>query len=231
MTNLADLLLEHPFADDEPLLHEPGRSFTAGEARALVRQGADRLRAQGLLPGRAVALTMPNSLDAVVGMFAVWAAGGVFVPVNPRYPEAEVDRVIATTRPQFRWSPPDAPAPTALDGDPTEYEAGTAFVMWTSGTTGAPKAALHAHEAYLELLDRVIGPLRGRERDPARPPSPNLIPVSMALNAGIYNALFGLRAGAPLVLIERFEPAVYADVVRRFGIRSTVLPPAAMAML
>jgi acyl-coenzyme A synthetase/AMP-(fatty) acid ligase len=231
MTNLADLLLEHPFADDEPLLHEPGRSFTAGEARALVRQGADRLRAQGLLPGRAVALTMPNSLDAVVGMFAVWAAGGVFVPVNPRYPEAEVDRVIATTRPQFRWSPPDAPAPTALDGDPTEYEAGTAFVMWTSGTTGAPKAALHAHEAYLGLLDRVIGPLRGRERDPARPPSPNLIPVSMALNAGIYNALFGLRAGAPLVLIERFEPAVYADVVRRFGIRSTVLPPAAMAML
>ena len=36
-------------------------------------------------------------------------------------------------------------------------------------------------------------------RDRTREPSPNLIPVPMALNAGIYNALFGLRAGAPLV--------------------------------
>ena len=34
--------------------------------------------------------------------------------------------------------------------------------MWTSGTTGAPKAILHTHEAYLELLDRVLGPLRAR---------------------------------------------------------------------
>ena len=50
------------------------------------------------------------------------------------------------------------------------YDPGVAFVMWTSGTTGAPKAILHTHEAYLELLDRVLGPLRaegGRGRDPA----------------------------------------------------------------
>jgi acyl-coenzyme A synthetase/AMP-(fatty) acid ligase len=53
----------------------------------------------------------------------------------------------------------------------------------------------------------------------------------MALNAGIYNALFGLRAGAPLVIMDRFDPEVFAELVGRFQIRSTVLPPAAMAML
>ena len=102
--------------------------------------------------------------------------------------------------------------------------------MWTSGTTGRPKAIRHTHRAYLELLDRVLGPLRASDA-PRREPSPNLIPVSMALNAGLYNALFGLRAGAPLVLMDRFEPATFAALVRRFQIRSTVLPPAALAML
>jgi long-chain acyl-CoA synthetase len=40
-----------------------------------------------------------------------------------------------------------------------------------------------------------------------------------------------LRAGAPIVVMDGFEPAVFAELVGRFGIRSTVLPPAAMAML
>ena len=53
----------------------------------------------------------------------------------------------------------------------------------------------------------------------------------MALNAGLYNCLFGLRAGAPVVMMDRFTPQVFADLVARFQIRSTVLPPAAMVML
>ena len=55
--------------------------------------------------------------------------------------------------------------------------------------------------------------------------------MSLALNAGIYNVLFGLRAGAPLVIMDSFQPQEFAELVRRFEIRSTVLPPGAMAML
>src|SRR5205807_3199973 len=106
-----------------------------------------------------------------------------------------------------------------------------AFVTWTSGTTGEPKAVLHSHSGYLELLDRVLGSLRGSRSDASRRPSPNLVPVSLSSNAGLYNALFGLRAGAALVIMERFDPATFAELVRRFEVRSTVLPPAALAML
>ncbi len=66
---------------------------------------------------------------------------------------------------------------------------------------------------------------------PTRRPTPNLVPVALALNAGIYNVLFGLRAGAEVVVMDRFEPRPFAELVARFAIRSTVLPPAAMAML
>ena len=143
------------------------------------------------------------------------------MPVNPRLPPAEVDHVIADTAPALLVTEAGI-AP--VEGEPRTYPDDVAFVVWTSGTTGRPKPILHTHTAYLELLDRVLGPLRSGTRS-GRPPSPNLIPVSMALNAGIYNSLFGLRAGAPLVIMDRFEPDAFAELVRRFEIRSTVLPP------
>lgn len=53
----------------------------------------------------------------------------------------------------------------------------------------------------------------------------------MSLNAGIYNVLFRLRAGAPIVVMDRFTTTELARLVARHEIRSTVLSPAAMAML
>jgi long-chain acyl-CoA synthetase len=62
-------------------------------------------------------------------------------------------------------------------------------------------------------------------------PMPNLIPVSLSLWNGIYQVLFAFRVGAPVVVMDRFDPVAFRDLVARFEIRSTVLPPAAMVML
>jgi len=222
---LAALLLEHPFADDEPLLHTIDTTVTAGAARRDAGAVADRLRDAGVTPGQAVAVQLPNGPEVITAMTGIWLAGAVFVPVNPRATPTEVARIVKVTEPA-------AVVTSTVDERPStkSYPDDTAFVLWTSGTTGAPKAILHRHTDYLELLDRVLGPLRAGA-DRSKPPMPNLIPVSLALNAGIYNALFGLRAGASIVIMDRFETATFAELVRRFSIRSTVLPPAAMAML
>lgn len=221
--NLAELLFDHPFDDDDDLIHTVDRSVTAGEARRAATACAADL---GDVTGRAVAVQLPNGPELVAAMVGVWLAGGVYVPVNPRLPDREVDAVLRDIRPaalvttEGVRSRPDAEA----------YASDAAFVMWTSGTTGRPKPILHTHTAYVELLDRVLGPLRGSGTT-ARRPSPNLIPVSMALNAGLYNTLFGLRAGAPLVIMDGFDPETFAELVRRFEIRSTVLPPASLVAL
>ena len=227
--NLSSLLLEHPATDDAPLLHGPDRSWTGAAARARVGEIAHELTAAGVRPGHAVAVHLPDGPEIVLTMTAVWSIGAVFVPVNGRLPSAElVERILDETEPAVVIG---VDGVVARPGPHAHHDPGVAFVVWTSGTSGRPKPVLHTHEAYLELLDRVLGPLRSKPRDPATPPSPNLIPVSMALNAGIYNALFGLRAGAPLVVMDRFTLDGFAAAVRRHEIRSTVLPPAAMAML
>ncbi|MDG2027624.1 MAG: fatty acid--CoA ligase family protein [Acidimicrobiales bacterium] len=223
--SLADLLLDHPCADDDPLVFSISESLTKSEvvdrARAL---SVELNRYQG---GHKPVAVAAEGLDAIIAMFACWLLEAVFVPVNPRQPEESVrDAARRAQAASIIWG--RRVEPRRPD---TIYEPGVAFVLWTSGTTGEPKPVLHTHDAYLELIDRVLGSLRAAPAEPAKPPSPNLIPVSLALNAGIYNALFGLRAGAPLVLMDRFTTADFASLVERHQVRSTVLPPAAIAML
>lgn len=225
--SLASLLLEHPFADDELLLHSVTTSMSAGEARAEARAVAEQLRAAGVRRGEAVAVQLPDEPRTATTMFGVWIAGGVFVPVNGRSPDAEVARILESVRPVSFLTE----AGLRRLPDPATYADDVALVAWTSGTTGAPKPVSHAHSSYMELLDRVLGPLRGTGRDTTRRATTNLVPVSLAVNAGIYNVLFGLRAGAAVVVMDGFDTRVFADLVRRFDVRSTVLPPAAMTML
>jgi len=235
--SLAALLMRHPFGDEEPLICTIDEATLAGEARQSATDVAVSLADAGVRPGQAVAVQLESGPRAVTSMFGVWLVGAVFVPVNPRQPLREVEHVLATVRPA---------AVVRESGierleDPASFDPDVAFVTWTSGTTGTPKPILQTHSGYREILDRVLESLRPHSPDSERPdaedsqpvrrPSPNLVPVSLALNAGIYNVLFGLRVGAAVVLMGRFSPAEFAQLVERYEIRSTVLPPAAMTML
>jgi long-chain acyl-CoA synthetase len=226
-TSLASWLSDHPFDDDEVLVSTPARTTTAGQVRREAVELAGRLRSVGVTAGNAVAVQLPNDERFVVAMFAVWQVEAVFVPLNARMPESERATALDATRPAVLVTT----AGIEPVGVARRYEPDAAFVLWTSGTTGRPKPIVHTHTAYAELIDRVLGPLRTRQESPAKPPSPNLIPVSLSLNAGLYNVLFGLRAGAGLVIMDAFEPMQFADLITTHSIRSSVLPPAAIAML
>jgi acyl-CoA synthetase (AMP-forming)/AMP-acid ligase II len=151
--------------------------------------------------------------------------------------------------------------PPGGDARAARFGPDVALVQFTSGTTGEPKPVLLEHAGVLRLLDGVVAKIRGGEArsassrpasseptssrpagsDAGRPapvpagerraPMANLIPVSLSLWAGIYNVLFAFRVGAPVVLMDGFDPGTFAELVRRHGIRSTVLPPAAMTAL
>jgi long-chain acyl-CoA synthetase len=254
--SLARLLLDHPAADTEHLVCTVDAELSKAEFTRMAEDVAAELARAGVGAGEAVAVQRSSGPGMAAGMFGAWLAGAVFVPVNARQPKREVDHIIEVIRPaaflgdagvQRIDALRESAGPDGLQAQaespspsPTRYEPGTAFVTWTSGTTGPPKPILQTHSAYREILGRVLSSIRKSPRtagstttapSPPRSPSPNLVPVSLALNAGIYNLLFGFMAGAPVVLMERFVPRDFATLVTRYGVRSTVLPPAAMTML
>jgi long-chain acyl-CoA synthetase len=231
-------------------------SCTADRVRSLAARPppppdrvAATLRSLGLAPGTAVAVMLTGP-EAVAALFGVWRAGLVHVPLNPRLTDAEITGVFArvpvaavVTTVDAASRVPEGLARVVVDDStarvdadppatcPAPFDADAALVQLTSGTTGPPKPVVLRHSAVLALMDAVLTTLRAGGPRRRRSPMPNLIPVSLSLWAGIYNVCFAFRAGAPIVLLERFEPRQFAALVARHEIRSVVLPPAALTML
>lgn len=60
-----------------------GETLSYCELAAAARDTASGLLAHGLSPGARVAVYLPKQIETVVSLFAICAAAGVFVPVNP----------------------------------------------------------------------------------------------------------------------------------------------------
>jgi acyl-CoA synthetase (AMP-forming)/AMP-acid ligase II len=85
------------FGDDEALVDGPTR-LSFRQLASQVDLAALALLASGVQAGDRVALWAPNSADWVIMSFAVYAVGGVLVPLNTRYRGEEAGHVLRTSR-------------------------------------------------------------------------------------------------------------------------------------
>jgi acyl-CoA synthetase (AMP-forming)/AMP-acid ligase II len=255
MTSLLDLLDGLPHGAQDVLISCGTTSLTRQEFTERVGELADVLRSAGIGAGQPVGNLTGSGPAAMVAMFAVWRAGGVYVPMNRRSTAHEIQAFLSDTPVAAVIADPadlaqhelstgriahdfDARRAEVLapaDLDVSRHSADIAFVLRTSGTTGRPKAVLIRHEGTLTAFDTSLAKLRGSKAkaqdDTPRAIRMNLIPVSLALWAGIWNSLFSLRGGFGLLLIDHFEPLAFAELVRENRIKSTIMPPAMITML
>ena len=114
------------------------------------------------------------------------------------------------------------PRPTAAD-DP-------ALMVYTSGTTGQPKGALHAHRVLL-------GHMPGIELPHEFFPQPGdrfWTPADWAWAGGLLDCLLpSLYCGVAVVArrVDKFDPEEAFAVMARHGVRNAFIPPTALRML
>lgn len=77
---------------ERPALLWCERSLTYAELVGAVHARAAAFEAEGLAPGRAVALLLPNGPDFAIDFFAIAACGAVAIPLNPQF---KVDEITA----------------------------------------------------------------------------------------------------------------------------------------
>ena len=105
-----------------------------------------------------------------------------------------------------------------------------AMMVYTSGTTGSPKGALHGHRVLL-------GHLPGTQFTHDFLPQPGdrmWTPADWAWAGGLLNILLpALYFGLPVIArkFERFDAEAAFDLIARTGIRNAFIPPTALRML
>ncbi|WP_371524556.1 amino acid adenylation domain-containing protein [Streptomyces sp. NBC_01283] len=152
-----------------------GVTLTYAQLNARADRLASALAARGVGPETVVGLAMPRSADLVTAMLGIWKAGGAYLPIDPENPGSRVEHMLSVTRPQLlltRSGTADALPGTdvatlliddvdlAADGPLTGQVKGlspqhAAYVMFTSGSTGVPKAVVVSHANVVNGVTRL----------------------------------------------------------------------------
>ncbi|MDA0565644.1 amino acid adenylation domain-containing protein [Streptomonospora sp. S1-112] len=152
------------------VVHGP-RSVTYRELDRHADAVAARLRAAGAGPGSLVGIRTGRGPAMIASMVAVLKTGAAYVPVDPGDPEERFGHIAAEAgMGVLVTDDPEAAAPGGRplrlvrpDADPTDAAApapaapadpdAPAYVLFTSGSTGAPKGAAMTHRALANLLN------------------------------------------------------------------------------
>ncbi|MFL5658672.1 MAG: class I adenylate-forming enzyme family protein [Ktedonobacteraceae bacterium] len=229
---------------------------------AAVERLASRLSTD-IAPGQRVAIVVPNVPALVIGMFATWHLGGVAVPLNARYREYELRRILQDAQPtlvisvtSYRGYPFAELLPTLLPHLPTvrrcvfvdsmgevegevqgvgagqdaalaeTHDPEIGLILYTSGSTGAPKGALIKHMSEVEgarAMNDVLG---------ATPEDVCIFVIPLSHAFGLMCFIATVASGGHAVLVEStFSSEPVADALRRHS--ATILhgPPALFTSL
>ena len=224
-------------------------TLTYGELAERSSRFADVLRRHGVGRGDAVFTLLPRRPELAVATLGILKAGGLVAPLFAAFGpeplrlrlERGRARAVVTTEALWRRKGLAAPCPLLTveslpdrlaAADPAAAVAPTgpddlALLHYTSGTTGAPKGALHAHGALVVQVAtarRVLG-LRAGDvcwctADPGW------------VTGTVYGLLAPLACGATVVLDEGdFDPARWYGVIARERVAVWYSTPTAVRLL
>ena len=228
---------------DRPFLIHGERRISFGEFFAAVGAARERLLPQAIQPGDRVMLLAYNSPDWVLALWAIWSVGAVPVLGNRWWSQREADHSIALVDPRavitdapdlaghsaidiadLRWCFTDSVAATPDVPGPRDEE-DSAVVLFTSGSTGMPKAVELPFRSVVANQQNVLA--RSRQLPhliPADGPQPVSLISTPLFHIGAFATLITqtITGGRIVFNTGRFDPGqvlalIESERIQRWG--------------
>jgi acyl-CoA synthetase (AMP-forming)/AMP-acid ligase II len=239
------LLLEMAASDDPDrmaITEAGGRSLTRGQLQAASAAVAAGLQRDG---ATALAYLATNHSAFAIALFGAAAAGIPFVPLNYRLSDDQLAELLArhdgltvvtdtpkratalgpsavVERDEFVRGALEA---GAIDAPAPPDDNAIAVLLYTSGTTSAPKAAVLRHR---HLTSYVIGSV---DFGSAGPDDAVLVSVPPYHIAGVSNLLSSIYSGRRLVYLDPFDPQRWLELVAAERITHAMVVPTMLARI
>jgi fatty-acyl-CoA synthase len=228
----------------------PGRRMTFAELAAETMRLAAYLKAQDPTPQARVCVGCKNSVEHLIAILAVIAAGKTWVALNPRNGDPELARIVAFTKPAALLLD-EAMAQRIDGGDVVTYlldgaradtvfgratNAGVSFtptdalleatvaIKFTGGTSGTPKGVMQAYRGWNACI------VSQRHAYGFTPVDRYLVNAPLTHGASTY-ILPILGAGGAFVFPEDTRPATLLHTIVEHDVTTFFAPPTMIQML
>ena len=205
---------------------DPTHVLRAGALAERTALAAANLADRGVEPGHRVLWSCAASMDSIVGLLGALRLGAVVVPVNPSTTRSELAYLLRDARPSAALVDRPATRECVEEVDPgcavsspaallVDRRAGLgvevrldaalpgddALIVYTSGTTGEPKGAVHTHRSLLAGVQAL------RIAWDWQPDDRLILALPLFHVHGLCAGLFGaLASGGSAAVFDRFEP-------------------------
>ncbi|MDM7489118.1 amino acid adenylation domain-containing protein [Rhodococcus sp. CSLK01-03] len=231
-----------------PAVVSADEEWSYAEFASRVRRLARHLIGSGVGPETVVAVAMRRSVDLVVAVHAVLAAGGAYVPIDPDHPGERTQYVLASAAPLVVLTTArdgfEAPGSRVLEVDVVDVSgysdepiadeeriaglqaSNTAYVIYTSGSTGRPKGVALTHAATVNQLRWA------QARYPLDSSDVVLHKTPFTFDVSVWELFWTLQTGARLVVAApdgHRDPFYLAEVIAEYGVTTVHFVPSMLA--
>jgi amino acid adenylation domain-containing protein len=232
----------HHAPDAIAVVHN-GISTTYGQLIARAAVIAASLRRSKIVTGDRVGVCAEPSADLFAAILGIWAAGAVYVPLDPNVPCERLAGIATDAAIALAILGPvdagtfDACATVTMerlmqvsDAVPgfESNASGAAYVLYTSGSTGTPKGVEISHQAAANAILAACDVCSFDARDRT------LYRTAISFDLSIYDIFCSLAMGGTLVVAPRTaiaDPYALIELIVEHEITHLLLGPSLLAIL